>query len=64
MLSSTPVCNLPPLPAPVVLGGMPDGDRYVLTQSGLAELARYLVGVRQWIESATACLSVQESQSQ
>jgi hypothetical protein len=57
MLSSTPVCDLPPLPAPVVLGGMPDGDRYVLTQSGLAELARYLVGVRQWITAADSCMA-------
>jgi len=38
---------------------MPDGDRYVLTQSGLAELARYLVGVRQWITAADACMAGQ-----
>lgn len=55
-VSSTLTCNLPPLPAPVVLGGMPDGDRYVLTRDGLADLARYLVGVRQWIEAANGCI--------
>lgn len=56
-VSSTPLpCSLPPLPSPAVLGGMPDGERYVLTRDGLAELARYLVGVRQWIVAASACM--------
>lgn len=56
-VSSTPSpCSLPPLPEPVVLGGMPDGDRYLLTRDGLASLAGYLVGVRQWIAAASSCL--------
>ena len=51
--------NLPPLPTPATMGGVPDGeDKVIVTKSGLADLARYLGGVRAWIEAASICLEV------
>lgn len=49
-------CDLPPLPQPIALGGVPQGETIVVTKDGLAELARYLVGVRAWIAAASGCL--------
>ena len=54
-----PVQVLPPLPTPATMGGVPDGeDKVIVTKSGLADLARYLGGVRAWIEAASICLEV------
>jgi len=51
-------CVLPPLPSAAVLGGVPDPDgyHYVLTVDGLAELARYIGGLQNWIKAADGCL--------
>ncbi len=55
---SRPDCVLPPLPQPVVFGGVPDGDdKVIVTKSGLLELARYVAAERDWIVSASACLA-------
>lgn len=51
-------CELPPLPAPIALGGVPtpDGAAVTITKDGLAELGRYLAGVRAWISVASECI--------
>jgi hypothetical protein len=55
-----PPCNLPPLPHPVTFGGVPDGDNVVVTKTGLAELAGYLVATRAWIGAASTCLGASQ----
>jgi hypothetical protein len=44
---------------PAILGGVPevDGVHVIVTKDGIAELVRYLAGVRSWIEAAQACLA-------
>lgn len=54
-----PPCNLPPLPQPVVFGGIPDGEHVVITRSGLADLSRWMVLTDAWILAAATCLDVQ-----
>lgn len=49
-------CNLPADPRPAVLGGVPQGDGLVITQSGLGELARYSAENVAWRNAAKACL--------
>lgn len=56
--AARPPCNLPPLPQPATLGGVPDGDRVIVTKDGLGQLAVYLAGVRAWIGAAAICLEV------
>jgi hypothetical protein len=58
MISSAPECVLPPLPQPVTFVGFPDGERIFVTKTDLADLGRYLLGMRQWIEAASSCLEV------
>ena len=57
VIQPRPPCHLPPLPQPATLGGVPNADGTVtVTKDGLGELARYLLGVRQWIAAAQICL--------
>lgn len=58
MVAEKVPCALPPLPAPIALGGVPtaDGTAVVVTKDGLVELGRYLAGVRAWITVASECI--------
>lgn len=52
-------CSLPPLPQPVVIGGAEDPGNpnvVIVTRDGVEALARYVVGVRSWIQAAAICL--------
>jgi hypothetical protein len=44
----------------VTFGGVPDGDNVVVTKTGLAELAGYLVATRAWIGAASTCLGASQ----
>ena len=55
-------CNLPTLPVPLTdpIGyPAPDGVGIYVLVSDWAKLARYLMGLQGWIESATPCLTSQ-----
>jgi len=38
------------------MGGVPDGDHYIVTKSGLDELADYLDAVAAWMADAKVCI--------
>jgi len=40
------------------MGGVPDGDKWIVTDDGMKALGAYLVGVRAWILAASQCLEV------
>lgn len=59
VIKADPVpCTLPPLPQPVVFGGVPSGENVLVTKDGLVELARWIAGTRAWIIAASGCLAV------
>lgn len=53
-----PPCKLPALPEPIVGLGVSDAQRdgYFVPRQRWAELGGYMVGMREWIQAASACL--------
>ena len=58
-ISKSPDCHLPTLPVPFQIVGMASPDGILVTKSDIADLARYILGLRNWVNAADACLAVQ-----
>lgn len=60
-LSKSPECVLPALPGPIHPAiGFPDENGIYLTKSDFAELANYVMALRDWVLAAQPCLSVNQ----
>lgn len=63
VVKAPPPCTLPALPDPIVGLGVPDAQRdgYFVPRQRWAELGGYMVGMREWIVAASACLTAGRS---
>lgn len=60
-LARMPECVLPDLPGPIHPAiGFPDANGIYLTKSDFADLASYVMALRDWVLAAQPCLSKDE----